>query len=840
MTDDTQHHHDRDLFGDDGNELFDLNAGVALDATGSLFALPDFATVALANDGVLSLGEVTILNQPLASANVGDPVPGVLEGTFSTVSSIVAFKGNMTIVLDLDSNATRAPVSYINGWRNAATLLASAMEFVKNAVTVDINIEYNEGSFTVGQGGAAAGPQNGKLFPYSTVRTDLINNALPGDTNFSALPVGTSITGTANGSTPQNFNQVEVYPAQAQVLGLAVPSSDTADGTAGFSRGIPGTSVSGVALHELAHAMGRVPGGTNPDIFDFFRFPGGSPTDSFTLLPSSGMGAGDKISLTIGSTTNTYTLTAGDVSSGSQLALDLASAFKGSYVIGGVATSIALTAPHYPVPSSLDIVGGVGATSISPVFAYTDKAGDTATTSSVGLAAPTTTVAGKATHPGTILVSDALPAPTEAFFSVDGGTTEVAAYGVQSDPSDFLDAAILGSQYGNDGASGLTPADLFDQYYFPGVTSQFLSAIDLTQLDVLGFDTVCFAEGTRIQTVRGEVSVELLRSGDQVVTQAGEQRVPRPVKWIGHRRIDLTAHPAPERAAPVRIRRGAIARDVPRRDLLVSPDHAVWLDGVLVLARRLVNGATISQETGARAVRYFHVELDRHAILLAEGLPAESYLDTGNRGFFANADEPTVLHPDLTGDANDWRLAGSCAPLLDEPEAMWRIWKKFADRAVGLGYVVETKNTTSDPDLYLLADGVRVAPSTTGQYRRDFVVPAGATELRLMSRTARPIACRPWLNDRRSLGVPVAGIQSRGGHTTTDVPMDHPALADGWWGVEDDGEATIRWTNGDARLPPLPGSGPWVLEIALARCVMEYPDIDRGPAPAATKPARAA
>jgi hypothetical protein len=72
---------------------------------------------------------------------------------------------------------------------------------------------------------------------------------------------------------------------------------------------------------------------------------------------------------------------------------------------------------------------------------------------------------------------------------------------------------------------------------------------------------------------------------------------------------------------------------MPNRDLVVSPDHAIFVDGKRICARQLVNGTTIRQERDWTAVDYYHVELDRHAILLAEGLPAESYIDTGNRGF---------------------------------------------------------------------------------------------------------------------------------------------------------------------------------------------------------------
>jgi len=149
---------------------------------------------------------------------------------------------------------------------------------------------------------------------------------------------------------------------------------------------------------------------------------------------------------------------------------------------------------------------------------------------------------------------------------------------------------------------------------------------------------VCFAEGTRILTARGEVEVERLQPGDLVATVAGEGPPVQPVVWIGRRRIALAGHPQAAELAPVRIRAGALGPATPHRDLLVSPDHCLLLDGALVPARLLVDGAGITVEASLAEVTYLHVELEGHAVLLAEGAAAESWLDAGNRPWFANAD----------------------------------------------------------------------------------------------------------------------------------------------------------------------------------------------------------
>ena len=199
--------------------------------------------------------------------------------------------------------------------------------------------------------------------------------------------------------------------------------------------------------------------------------------------------------------------------------------------------------------------------------------------------------------------------------------------------------------------------------------------------------------------------------GDIVLTLAGDELSAQPVKWLGHRRIDLTAHPRPETVAPIRIQRDAFADNMPHRDLLVSPDHAIFVDGKLICARQLVNGTTIRQEHGWTSVDYYHVELDAHAILLAEGLPAESYLDTGNRGFFANSGAPLVLHPDLT-DETDYptREAGSCAPFVWDEASVRPVWQRLADRAAALGRPVPQRDTTTDAGLQLVAKGRTIKP----------------------------------------------------------------------------------------------------------------------------------
>jgi hypothetical protein len=303
----------------------------------------------------------------------------------------------------------------------------------------------------------------------------------------------------------------------------------------------------------------------------------------------------------------------------------------------------------------------------------------------------------------------------------------------------------------------------------------------------------CYCRGTLILTDRGEIVVEDLQIGARLITRSGAAR---PIVWIGRRSYAGRFAAGNPDAMPVLVRQGALADGVPRRDLFVSPLHAMYIDDVLIPAAALVNGISIIQMEAIDRVDYFHLELDTHDVIVAEGAYSETFVDDGSRGMFANAREYSALYP---GKAR--RPALFCAPRVEDGEALEAVRQALLKRClpvrselaeqgllrgqvdqVDRERIVGWAQDSACPDepvrLRILDNGVTIGDVVADRYRPDLeragiglgrcsfelVVPGGLSPsgrhmIQVMRASdGQDLECSPWALD----AMPMQAVQSSG------------------------------------------------------------------------------
>jgi Hint domain len=291
---------------------------------------------------------------------------------------------------------------------------------------------------------------------------------------------------------------------------------------------------------------------------------------------------------------------------------------------------------------------------------------------------------------------------------------------------------------------------------------------------------LCFCANTMILTPSGERRVQDLTVGDLVATHRGEARR---IEWIGTGKV-LATRGRRNAATPVIVRKGALDDNVPNRDLRVTKGHCLFIDGVLIPVEELINHRSIEWDDRAQEVELYHIELATHDVLIANGAPAESYRDDGNRWLFDNAN-------------CGWDLPSQepCAALLTSGPVVDAVWRRLLDRAgarPGLPL-------TDDADLHLLVDGQRLDAVTAVGGACVFQLPERPVSVRIMSHAAVPSELG-LARDPRLLGVALRSVALRYGTKIRVLMAADVSLTDGFHAFEPDNG--FRWTDGEAAIPP--------------------------------------
>lgn len=315
--------------------------------------------------------------------------------------------------------------------------------------------------------------------------------------------------------------------------------------------------------------------------------------------------------------------------------------------------------------------------------------------------------------------------------------------------------------------------------------------------------TVCFLPGSMIRTAEGDIAVEDIRVGDNVVAfdwKTGEETV-RPVIWVGKAHATVHAHRSDDEAGyPVRVLKNAVAEGVPYKDMLITAEHCLFFEGKFVPVRMLVNGSSIFYDKSITSYDYYHLETAEHAVIVADGMMTESYLDTGNRRSFRQAGKVVSLG----GQVKTWE-ADAGAPLCVDRAFVEPLFRKLEAReslaTEGL-LAAEPVALTHDADLHLVTEaGAVIRPVRRDGQRYNFMLPTNVSSVRIVSRSSRPAdVIGPFVDDRRQMGVAVGDITFVTADQQENITA-HLAEAkpEGWHA--DMGWAGVAWTNGNAVLP---------------------------------------
>ncbi|WP_166443352.1 Hint domain-containing protein [Acetobacter sp. DmW_136] len=400
--------------------------------------------------------------------------------------------------------------------------------------------------------------------------------------------------------------------------------------------------------------------------------------------------------------------------------------------------------------------------------------------------------------------------PSKDTIELQNTTSTIASYTIENgglfgtDSSEKIvtlkdaNGHVIG-QFAVSPASGVT---LNNGAYIVNASTNDTNPLKITVSDGNTYIGACFLAGSMISTPKGDVAVEDIQIGDEVVTfdWRNYKDITRSVVWVGKAHVNVRSDlPDDEAGWPVRILKDAIADGVPYKDMLITSEHCLFFKDSFVPARMLVNGVSIFYDKSISSYDYYHVETEQHSVITADGMLTESYLDTGNRSSFRQEGKIVTLH----SIAKSWE-DDAAAPLCVERsfvEPLFRALEWRENSVVGCLPSAEKIETTNDPDLRLITQtGATIRPMRHNGQQYSFMLPPNTKSVRIVSRASRPAdAIGPFVDDRRYMGVAVADVRllcaKKPHNITTHLQDEKP---EGW---HDTDWTDCAWTKGDAVLP---------------------------------------
>ncbi len=482
-------------------------------------------------------------------------------------------------------------------------------------------------------------------------------NGLPAWASAAGVTAGSAavadIVGAMQSSAGLTLYEGDTLAVQdgGSVQATTVLTGATATVSAGGSAS--GTVVDGgsVVVASGGSAAGTTVSGGSETVLSGGVNSGGAVLAGGSLLLSGGMAVSEAISGGVGVGSGGF-LAVSTLFAGANVTVGDGGVLSGAFqdmgdVVFDITTSAAPNASFSGSGSIAVTGGGTLALAAGSAFAGTLSIG----ASTLDLTAPGAVGSAKVVFIGNdgLLLLDAGGSATVIAGLTPGGSQTIEVEGLAGLPT----FEHLGDTVTLADAGSTTSLDI------AGSAGYAMELTTAASADGLGYSvfvaegaTPCYCGGTRILTDGGEVQVEDLAIGDLVITVSGAAM---PIRWIGRRSFSSRVLRGQTALLPVLFRAGSLGEGVPHRDLRVSPEHALFVDGVLVPARCLMNGVTILQDHACQRVDYIHVELDRHDLILAEGAACETFLDDESRAMFHNASEFERLYPDAGS-------SGFCAP----------------------------------------------------------------------------------------------------------------------------------------------------------------------------------